>query len=195
MKKEKQLDYSKTIPEIENLLYILNNKICKSDSLKLIICICDETEEEFNEALSKFKGMSCSIINYDIENRDLFIKKYNIKSFPTLIILDKYGKIIDSLNRERIMNFKERDIIKWKKKFDTPNELESQKNELWGRAKINKHEHELIYCNNSMKPGYSKDMGFFCDTCLKSFDGVIANYFCSLCEYDICEECFEKYKC
>ena len=188
------LFYSKKIPEIEKLLFSLNNKIYKSKSLKLIICICDETEEEYDKALSEIKGISCSVINYDTESRDLFIKKYNIKSLPTMIILDKYGKVIDSLNKERIMNFKECDIIKWKEKFDIPNELDIKKHELWKRAKINKHEHELIYGNNSMKPGYSKCSGFFCDTCLKSFDED-TNYFCSLCEYDVCDECFEKYKC
>ena len=188
------LFYSKKIPEIENMLFSLNNKIYKSNSLKLIICICDETEEEYDEALSKIKGISCSIINYDIKNRDLFIKKYNITSLPTMIILDKYGKVIDSLNKERIMNFKECDIIKWREKFDIPNELDNKKHELWKRAKINKHEHELIYGNNFMKPGYSESIGFFCDTCLKSFDDDI-NYFCPLCEYDVCDECFEKYKC
>ena len=189
------LYYSKAILEITNLLFSLNNKICKSNSLRLIICICDKTEEEYNEALSDFTEISCSILNYDIEKRDLFIQKYNIKSLPTMIILDKYGKIIDSLNKERIMNFNENDIIEWKKKFDTPNELERKNHELWERAKIIKHEHELIYSNNSMKPGYSKDSGFYCDTCLKDFDNIIANYFCSLCEYDVCDECFEKYKC
>ena len=188
------LFYSKKIPEIENMLFSLNNKIYKSNSLKLIICICDETEEEYDEALSKIKRISCSIINYDIKNRDLFIKKYNITSLPTMIILDKYGKVIDSLNKERIMNFKECDIIKWREKFDIPNELDNKKHELWKRAKINKHEHELIYGNNFMKPGYSKCIGFFCDTCLKPFDDDI-NFFCPLCEYDVCDECFEKYKC
>lgn len=188
------LFYSKKIPEIENMLFSLNNKIYKSNSLKLIICICDETEEEYDEALSKIKGISYSVINYDIESRDLFLKKYNIAKLPTMIILDKYGKVIDSLNKERIVNFKECDIIKWKEKFDIPNELDNKKQELWKRAKIERHEHELVYGNNSMKPGYSKSSGFFCDTCLKSFD-VGTNYFCSLCEYDVCDECFEKYKC
>ena len=188
------LFYSEKIPEIENLLISLNNKICKSNSLKLIICICDETEEEYDEALSKIKWISCSIINYDIENRDLFIKKYNIISLPTMIILDKYGKVIDSLNKERIMNFEKSDIIKWEQKFDIPNELDSKEHNLWKRANISRHKHELTYSNNSMKQGYSKSSRFFCDTCFKSFDDD-ANYYCSLCEYDVCVNCFEKYKC
>ena len=176
------------------MLTSLNNVINDNSSLKLIICICEDTEEDYKNTLSTINNVSCLIFNYDSKNRDLFIKKYNITSLPTMIILDKYGKVIDSLNKERIMNFKECDINKWKEKFDIPNELDNKKHELWKRAKINKHEHELIYGNNFMKPGYSKSIGFFCDTCLKSCDDD-TNYFCSLCEYDVCDECFEKYKC
>ena len=189
------LFYSKIIQEDENMLSSLNKKIEESDSLRLIICICEKTEEEYEEALSKFNEKSCLILNYDIKSRDLFIKKYNIKLFPSLIILDKNGKIIDSLNTEKIINFNENDIEEWKKKFIP--QCNNKEHELWERAKIIKHEHELVYSNSSMKPGYSLEGSYFCDTCLKSFefDTNTNNYFCSFCEYDVCDDCFKKYKC
>ena len=187
--------YSKKISEDEHILSSLNNKIRENDSLRLIICICEETKEDYEEALSKFEEISCLILNYDLESRDFFIKKYNIISFPTLIILDKNGKIIDSLNSEKIMNFNEKDIEEWKKKFIP--QCNNKEHELWERAKIIKHEHELVYSNPSMKPGYGLEGSYFCDTCLKSFDfdKNTKNYCCTFCEYDVCNDCFEKYKC
>ena len=188
------LFYSNIIPDYSNMLTSLNNVINDNSSLKLIICICEDTEEDYKNTLSTINNVSCLIFNYDSKNRDLFIKKYNIISLPALIILDKDGTLIDSLNKERIINLKEKDIIGWKNKFIIPNMYKSKNPELGDRARISNHQHELIFSNNSMKPGYGKS-GWICDICRKSFDYNRANFFCGLCGFDVCDVCFDKYKC
>ena len=188
------LFYSKIIPEYENLIISLNKKIEKNDVLKLIVCLCEETREEYNKAILEFKEISCLILNFDSKSKDLFIKKYNIISLPILIILDKDGELIDTLNKDRIFNLNESDIIGWKNKFIIPNIYKNKVPELGERANITKHEHELVYSNHSMKPGYGKG-GWICDICRKSFDYNTCNYFCSLCGFDVCDVCFDNYKC
>ena len=49
------LFYSKIIPDFESILSILNNLYEKFDCMKLIICICEDNEEDFNEI---FKNIS-----------------------------------------------------------------------------------------------------------------------------------------
>jgi len=188
------LFYSNIIPDYSTMLSSLNNIIKNNSSLKLLICICEDTEEDFKNTLSTINNVSCLIFNYDSKNRDLFIKNYNIISLPALIILDKDGTLIDSLNKERIINLKEKDIIGWKNRFIIPNMYKSKNPELGDRARISNHQHELIFSNNSMKPGYGKS-GWICDICRKSFDYNRANFFCGLCGFDVCDVCFDKYKC
>ncbi len=188
------LFYSKIIPDFEKILSSLNIKIENNDLLKLIVCLCEETEEEYNKVILDFKEISCLILNYDSKSKDLFIEKYNIISLPTLIILDKDGELIDSLNKDRIMNFNETDILGWKNKFIIPNIYKNKIPEIGERAHITKHEHELIFSNYSMKPGYGKS-GWICDVCRKSFSYNTPDYFCSLCSFDVCDVCFDKYKC
>ena len=171
----------------------LNKKIEKNDELKLIVCLCEEAREEYNKEILEFKEISCLILNFDSKSKDLFIKKYNIISLPILIILDKDGELIDTLNKDRIFNLNESDIIGWKNKFIIPNIYKNKVPELGERANITKHEHELVYSNHSMKPGYGKG-GWICDILWKSFSYNTCNYFCSLCGFDICDVCFDNYK-
>ncbi len=89
------LFYSKIIPDFETILPLLNNLYEKFDSLKLIVCICEESEEEFKEILSTIKDISCLIMTFESKNRDKLISSYNIITLPSLIILDKEGILID----------------------------------------------------------------------------------------------------
>ena len=63
---------SKIIPDISTILYTLNNLYMKNDSMKLIICICSDTKEDFEETLLLInKDISCLILNYESKNREL----------------------------------------------------------------------------------------------------------------------------
>ncbi len=188
------LFYSKIIPEYSNLLSSLSEQMNNNNLIKLLICICEESEEDYNKVISEIKGVSCLVFNFDSKNRDVIIKKYNIIALPTLIVLDKDGEIIDILNKERIMSLNENIIIGWHNKFIIPYIYKNKLPELGDIARITKHQHELVYSNHSMKPGYGKG-GWICDICRKNFTYNTTNFFCAECGFDVCDVCFDKYRC
>ena len=154
------LFYSDIIPEYLNILSslkIINN----SDNLKLIICICEDSEEDYNKTISKINDISCLILNYNSKNKDFLINNYNIISLPKLIVLNKDGQVIDNLNSQRIQILNENDILGWKNKFIIPNLYKNKVPELGDRGRITNHQHELIFSNYSMKSGYGKG-GWIC---------------------------------
>ena len=187
------LFYSKIIPDFESILSFLNNLYIKFDSLKLIICICEDTEEEFNQVLSTIRDISCIIMKFETKNRDNLISKYNIITIPTLLILDKDGVLLDSLNINRIINLNESIIEGWINKFNILNKLKETKLELGMATVLSVHPHKLIYSKQSMKPGYGKS-GWICDMCKKSYNASVCNFFCLICGWDICDTCYNKYK-
>ena len=187
------LFFSKIIPDFESVLSILNSIYQKFDNLKLIICICEETEEEFNQVLSCIKeDITCLILKYESKNREILISNYNIISLPTLLILDKNGALIDSLNIYQIINLQDNDIKGWINKIIISNIMKYENYELGQTIKISAHRHELVFSNTEMK-GYS-GAGWRCDLCRKSFGAKVCNFNCFSCGWDICEVCLNKYK-
>ena len=63
------LFYSNIIPDYSNMLTSLNNVINDNSSLKLIICICEDTEEDYKNTLSTINNVSCLIFNYESKNK------------------------------------------------------------------------------------------------------------------------------
>jgi hypothetical protein len=185
------LFYSKIIPDFSSIIPLLNKIYEKFDSLKLIICICEDSEEEFNKTLSSIQDISCLILKYESNKRDILISTYNIITLPSLIILNKEGILIDSLNITQIINLKENDVEGWINRFIIVNKYELKKPELGQTTRISAHPHELIYSDQSMKPGYGKS-GWICDICRKSYTAIDCNYFCILCGWDICNNCYNK---
>ena len=137
--------------------------------------------------------ISCLILNYNSKNKDFLINNYNIISLPKLIVLNKDGEVIDNLNSQRIQILNENDIQGWKNKFTIPNLYKNKIPELGDKGKISNHQHELIFSSHSMKSGYGKG-GWICDICRKSFEYHVPNFYCSLCGFDVCDVCYNKYK-
>ena len=185
------LFYSKIIPDSSNLLSSL--KIFNtSDVLKLVICICEDSEEDYKASLSQINNISCLILKYESKNRDSFINEYNIISLPRILILNKNGVLIDILNKERIQSLNEKDIEGWKNKFIVPNMYKNRLPELGDKTRISNHKHELVFSDNSMK-GYGMS-GWICDICRKNFQYTVPNFFCGLCGFDACDVCINKYR-
>ena len=53
------------------------------------------------------------------------------------------------------------------------------------------HDHTLIYCITSRSRKFS---GWICNECHKSYGGNDWSLYCSLCDYDICYECYDGMK-
>ena len=185
---------SKIIPEFSSMLSSLNTLYTSNEKVKLIICICSDTKDEFDDSLSDINDdISCLIFNYESKNRQILISKYNIISIPTLIIIDKDGVLIDSLNMEQIKNLNESDIKGWENKFVVTNLYKNKKLEIGDTCILSVHKHILIYSNNSMKPGYGNS-GWTCDICGRGYSSRDVNFFCPLCGWDLCDICYNKYK-
>ena len=54
------------------------------------------------------------------------------------------------------------------------------------------HQHPLLLSSKEERnyPGYY----WICDICKKHFIASVCNFFCIICGWDICDECFNKYK-
>ena len=181
---------SKIIPELSSILNTMNSLYKNNEIIKLIICICSDSKEEFEETLLLIKDdISCLIFNYDSKNKETFINKFNIITIPSLIILDKEGNLIDSLNFERIKNLNEYDFKSWEN-ISNQNLRKYKKPELGDIIRISVHQHELIFSDNDMK-GYGGS-GWICDICRSSFSASTYNFFCPICGWDICDVCYNK---
>ena len=52
--------------------------------------------------------------------------------------------------------------------------------------KNDNHKHELTYIAR-----YNKNFYWRCDKCLNSFTYINCSYYCSICDYDLCKNCFD----
>ena len=186
---------SKIMPDISSILSSIHAQYSKNSKLKLIICICTDTQEDFDETFSIINdAIPCLIFNYESKMRENLISKFNIITIPSLLILDKDGVLIDRLNTEKIQNLNENIIKGWENIFMIRNLFsQRRKLELGETIKLSVHHHELIYSNHSMKPGYGYS-GWSCDICRRSYKHDVTNFFCPLCGWDLCDICYNKYK-
>ena len=186
---------SKIMPDVSSILSSIHAQYSKNSKLKLILCICTDTKEDFDETFLIINdAIPCLIFNYESKMRENLISKFNIITIPSLLILDKDGVLIDRLNTEKIQNLNENIIKGWENIFMIRNLFsQRRKLELGETIKLSVHHHELIYSNHSMKPGYGYS-GWSCDICRRSYKHDVTNFFCPLCGWDLCDICYNKYK-
>ena len=187
------LFFSKIIPNYTSILNILEPIFSKNETIKLILCICEDTKEDFDEVLSSIKDISCLIFTFESKTKNNFISKYNIITLPTLIILDKDGKLLDILNYIHIKNLNDNILKGWENQFIVPNLYRLKRPEIGDAVKLSCHQHELVFSTQSMKPGYGSS-GWICDICRGSYNASVSNFFCIICGWDLCDKCYNKYK-
>ena len=56
--------------------------------------------------------------------------------------------------------------------------------ERCGAITVNEHEHKLVYCITIF--------GWKCNLCKKEYDKKNARYYCSICDFNMCDECHSK---
>lgn len=179
--------------------YSLNNyenflsKYNQNKEIKVIICICDDNEEDYNKSINKFSNISCLIIPFNSKISDLLINSFNIISLPRLIVLDKEGKKLDALNNKQIININEDIFNKWINLYKIKTLYKAKEPQIGDRLYVSKHEHELVFVDYLQKsPGYS--YGWRCNICNTSFPAKTANFYCADCHFDICDKCLPKYR-
>ena len=183
---------SKIIPELSSILNTMNSLYKNNEIIKLIICICSDSKEDFEETLLHIKeDISCLIFNYESKNKENFINKFNIITIPSMIVLDKEGTLIDSLNIQRIKCLNENDFKGWEN-ISKQKLFRIKKPELGDVIKLDVHQHDLVFSDNDMK-GYGGS-GWICDICRTSYSASVLNFFCPICGWDICDVCYNKNK-
>ena len=75
------------------------------------------------------------------------------------------------------------------KKYPIFDDDENKESSSIKRVKINCHIHPLMYCITS-RSSISKT-SWICNECQNSFDDNEWSFYCSICDYDICYNCYE----
>lgn len=164
-----------------------------TEEIKTIICLCDETEEDFNISLIDFSDINCFIIPFDSKMNDLLINYFKIISVPRLIVLNNDGITIDTLNNTQIINLTEEIFNGWINVSKIIPIIRSNTPEIGDKLWVTNHSHELIFADYRQKSsGYAG--GWRCDVCDTSFNAEVPNFHCGQCSFDICEKCLPKYK-
>ena len=165
-----------------------------NNTFKLIICICDEEKSDFDEVFSKLSDLTCFIIPFQSDGIEKLINKYNIVSLPCLLIFDKNGNQLDSLNNSEIKNLNINNINGWNNIFNIKNNYKVDKYSIGDEGFIFGHKHILIYTDYLGKsPNYGKG-NWYCDICGKTHKYNETNFYCDICGYDVCDTCYEKNK-
>ena len=188
------------VPTINNIIHLFNNlenSLTKEENIfKLIICLCDEEKEDYDNTFSLFENLTSFIIPFDFAGKEKLINKYNIISLPCLIIIDKNGKCLKYLSNSDINNINKEEIKGWKNHLNLFEnyKLKSSKYIIGDTGYVLGHQHQLEYTDYLGKsPRYGKK-NWYCDICGKAFSYYVTNFYCDDCRYDVCDACYEKNK-
>ena len=66
---------------------------------------------------------------------------------------------------------------------------ETKESDSIKKVKINCHKHPLMYCITSRRS--KSKTSWICNECLIPFSDNEWSFYCSICDYDICYECYE----
>lgn len=189
--------YSSIIPNKKELLIKINGfiqELKNENRFKLIICICNDDKISFNLDLASFNNISSLVIPFESEIRNILINKYNIISLPFLLIIDKEGKKIDSLNSQQIFSLNKNTFAGWKNLLAIKKINKEKHYSVGDKGKVSCHPHLLFYVNYLQKSQDYASGNWYCDICRKSFNREVVNFYCDLCSYDLCDSCYEKNK-
>lgn len=65
--------------------------------------------------------------------------------------------------------------------------IEQNQNDFKWQKKFKNHKHLLTLIEKE-----NKDSLWICDNCSKSFTNINSSYYCSLCDYDLCKNCYNE---
>ena len=109
------------------------------------------------------------------------LKEDEIKQIKKWIIEYKYNHILNIDNNGKLQNFED-------KKLEDSKKLEYiRKQEKRCFIIIKEHPHKLIYCISLLN--------WDCSLCKEKFKKEDAKYYCSLCDFNMCDKCHSKTNC
>ena len=109
------------------------------------------------------------------------LKEDEIKQIKKWIIEYKYNHILNIDNNGKLQNFEDKKLED-SKKFEY-----IRKQEKRCFIIIKEHPHKLIYCISLLN--------WDCSLCKEKFKKEDAKYYCSLCDFNMCDKCHSKTNC
>jgi len=176
----------------------INNKIINfskefQSKLQFIYIPCDENDEEISLNLQNFKNFPGLIINSNKIKEKIFLK-FSINTIPYLMIFDKKGHILDTLNKNLIINLNSSYVNKWVNLIEFPIKYKTMEISLGDKAKLSCHPHILVYSDYTLKDPSYHNCTWYCDICRGHHAKTDKNFYCGLCGFDLCDKCYKTYK-
>jgi hypothetical protein len=110
------------------------------------------------------------------EKKEIF-KKWLLE-FQSIKFLEYLKKVLTLPDNEEMPSFS------FKIDIDEFKEFLLKKSKELG-IEIEEHEHKLIYCLTNLD--------WCCNECKKNYNKKIGRYYCSICDYNICDQCIENH--
>ena len=179
-----------------NEIFSKINSLQKQErQIQIIFCSCDETNSEYEISISKIENKNILIIPFSKkETIEKIIKKHNVNYIPYFIIINKEGKEIFKLQKEEIMQISNEKILGWINQSNINKLFSDLKYQIGEKGYSPCHPHTLTYAISTTKMPEYRSGNWSCDECGKSFKPNVTNFYCSICGYDICDNCYDKNK-
>lgn len=100
---------------------------------------------------------------------------------------DHYHKICPNKNYKELIKSALVQINKFKQQNQQLNEQQQIKNRTPYHCESTTHHHPLVLLSSIRQL-------WICNVCSKQFSSVTKSYYCTLCDYDLCIDCYQKEK-
>lgn len=182
---------------ISSLTTFYNHHRSLSKNFEIINIYLEDTETAYNAHFTsqlQIPWLALPYVNTTDIIEDL-LNDYNVNSIPLLIVFDKEGRKITSLNKVEIININETTFNGWvNESYEKKQQLRIGKFIIGDKGYSSCHAHNLLYTDYTLKSSGYKVGNWSCDVCGKSFAKTVTCFYCGLCGFDICDACYIKYK-
>ena len=181
---------------MSTLVSFYNHHRSISNNFEIISIYLEDNEVSFNAHFNSQLHIPWLALPYN--NADLIedlLNDFNVNSIPLLLVFDKEGRKITSLNKTEIMSINENTFNGWiNESYEKKQQLRIGKFVIGDKGYSSCHPHNLLYTDYTLKSSGYKVGNWSCDVCGKTFAKTVTCFYCGLCGFDICDACFIKYK-
>ena len=154
----------------------------------------EEVKNKVSKVKSKNKDLKKKLDLLIDENKKIKEENDDLKK-NNIIIIDENKKLQNTINEYK--NYYDESINDLKNEINNLNKNRTKNYYIIGeKGMINSHPHELVFSRYYKKAPNYQNSDWFCDICNKSFKFTVPNFYCPQCgNFDVCNYCFQKYKC
>jgi hypothetical protein len=163
---------------IENKKTLAENKIKDGDPILFVDS--KEIRNTYNKKESNLSESSESKVEEKstLTNETKEILKKMLAEFQALKFLEYIKEVLSNPDDSNLPSFD------FKIDIDEFKEFIKKKTEQLG-IEVKEHDHKLIFCLTNLN--------WKCNECKKKYDKKIGRYYCSICDFNMCNECSENH--